>query len=763
MDAARTIVEGDARQGSGDEWTPAWIARRWKEARALATKGAEADLYLVADDEDRRSVLKVYREGISVNADVSRRVQQSNSRRIVSIEERGETGGRYWERMEHASQGTLREHMDIDLRAAAAQLAEGIRDLHEAGIEHRDLKPENVLVRSSEPLDLAITDFGIATMPESTVHFTDAKGTAMYAPPEALTGLGGTSAVRRNRWDYWSLGMILAEMGAGGHPFQGLSAMAIGYRLATGETGEIADAVRDETIRAACRGLLERDPGRRWGDEEIEAWLEGGRHVASTGPGGGEGEGQGLGELARITNHGSDWAGSRLVAEYDRLVDLVGSPRWQGPDETERRMLEAVESYEQIWKVPDGPIPIRTLQGIMARAVQGEHDPETTEAEAAKVKTEANAFVRRCRAERECDEDTIAVMALGWVVNAPGARDGFGTGMGTERGEKSAGKRVSEAWIALVDRLGVESAREWVLEHFDTVSPGGTGGPKRRAPAATVASIEQWTLHASAAERCRVEDRVTFHTIVCENAKDVRRAMATVNAMGEDDDDVQGLKILQSMELDRDTTLGGVVATKGRLLHHARQAVDGDRAGAERLEALYVLAGGARATDRSHPTVEKIKRADTTGSTARWLQRWETMHERYRTRWGEPMKERAQLLTQLALEVVHEEDHLWGHRAQQQCEERWVQWVEQATRGRGPLPDDQVLQALAWVANAPGGRGGGAGAWSGREESTAPGPVTAPARRLLEQVMEPRTKASCRSMLWRSGLLPMFGTDTYGG
>ncbi len=79
-------------------------------------------------------------------------------------------------------------------------------------------------------------------------------------------GIGAEAA------DYWSLGMLLVEALTGRHPFAGLSAVVILYQLTARAVP--LDGVA-EPWRTLCRGLVLRDPERRWGSGEIQRWLAG--------------------------------------------------------------------------------------------------------------------------------------------------------------------------------------------------------------------------------------------------------------------------------------------------------------------------------------------------------------------------------------------------------------------------------------------------------------------------------------------------------
>src|SRR5690606_31438334 len=150
----------------------------------------------------------------------------------------------------------------------AAQLAAGLTALHRAGIVHRDLKPENVLVLDADPLRLAIADFGLSKVLEQSVMFASSSRTLAYAAPESLSGQ--VSPAR----DWWSLGMIVRELATGRPPFEGLSETVVVDHLATRPVS--ADDVPDPRLRLLCRGLLARDPRRRWAGEQVAEWLDGG-------------------------------------------------------------------------------------------------------------------------------------------------------------------------------------------------------------------------------------------------------------------------------------------------------------------------------------------------------------------------------------------------------------------------------------------------------------------------------------------------------
>ncbi|ROO82847.1 serine/threonine protein kinase [Actinocorallia herbida] len=246
---------------------PGVLAGRFEVEDELPVQGAESDLLLVREGATRY-VVKIYRRGYRADPAVWEQVPRLRSPHIVRVLETGHADGRDYEIMEYLPEGSLRSlarARQVDPTAVVGQLAEGLKVLHDAGIVHRDLKPENVLVRGA---DLVITDFGLSRVLEQSVVFASSSRTLAYAAPESLSGQ--VSPAR----DWWSLGMIAREVVTGKAPFDGMSETVVVDHLATRpiDNGDI----QDPHLRLLCRGLLTRDPRRRWGHTEVAAWLRGG-------------------------------------------------------------------------------------------------------------------------------------------------------------------------------------------------------------------------------------------------------------------------------------------------------------------------------------------------------------------------------------------------------------------------------------------------------------------------------------------------------
>ncbi len=281
-DAEKTILVGG--QGPGPSVSPgapgtAPLLKGWDLVRRFPATGGEADVFLVRREGQLR-ILKLYRLGIKPKMEVLERLSRLSGAHpdfFVQILEQGHhpDSNRFFEVQEYFPLGTLRElagqrKLAVDeVKRVIEKLSRALFALHESGILHLDLKPANILIRSIEPLDVVLTDFGIASIldEEFSKKMTDIKGTSLYQSPESLSGIVGAKS------DWWSLGIILLELLQGKHPFDGLQRQVIYYRLTT--AGIPIPTSLDRRWINILKGFLTRNPDIRWGTSEVRQWLEG--------------------------------------------------------------------------------------------------------------------------------------------------------------------------------------------------------------------------------------------------------------------------------------------------------------------------------------------------------------------------------------------------------------------------------------------------------------------------------------------------------
>lgn len=274
---------------------PGELARSYVLLADMESSGNEADIFLVrrADDvatSPRRLVLKLYRPKRAPSAEVLLAIGGLDEAYVVKQIEVGEENGRSYEILEHLPAGSLDSLLASEasrspeargrLLAPAAQQMTAILDyLHglpqARTLVHRDIKPANILIRATDPLALVVADFGTARMLEFEEAGTVFAGTRSYTAPEGQSDTHGGAVVVSPALDWWSLGIILFEIAAGSHPFDGLSG-AERHQLLKGQIGFRFESLLPELADWAglLAGLLQRDPKWRWSGMQARAWLE---------------------------------------------------------------------------------------------------------------------------------------------------------------------------------------------------------------------------------------------------------------------------------------------------------------------------------------------------------------------------------------------------------------------------------------------------------------------------------------------------------
>jgi len=249
----------------------------WRLREAIKVTSREADLWVATGKAKQTAVVKVFRWGLRPKAEIEAKLLKVSRAQVVEVYGRGVLpDGRHYEILEHIRHGTLADLGKGGLPQARVkevlkELGDAVEALHEVGILHRDLKPANVLVRTVEPLDLVLTDFGISSLAELSLHASSAHRTAAYSAPEAMTGVVSRAS------DWWSVGVMVLELLRRAHPFAGLDERAVNFQLVTRGIDVPADLAPDWAL--LVKGLLTRDHAKRWGAEQVRGWLEGKRNL----------------------------------------------------------------------------------------------------------------------------------------------------------------------------------------------------------------------------------------------------------------------------------------------------------------------------------------------------------------------------------------------------------------------------------------------------------------------------------------------------
>ncbi|KAF2806044.1 Pkinase-domain-containing protein [Mytilinidion resinicola] len=194
-------------------------------------------------------------------------------------------------------------------KTMARQVLSALAYLHQKNITHRDIKPDNILIKSENPLTVAIADFGLAKLVKNNETFLKTFcGTLLWCAPEIypyyrewLSAQGrkrsrGSSKKSHNEYsqsvDIWSFAGVLWSSLCGSPPFVGTavgggSAMfnvIMNTRLDGAPLREVG--VSEECIDLLLQ-MLNTDPNARLTDVEClrHPWLADGTEKAEFGLG----------------------------------------------------------------------------------------------------------------------------------------------------------------------------------------------------------------------------------------------------------------------------------------------------------------------------------------------------------------------------------------------------------------------------------------------------------------------------------------------
>lgn len=152
-----------------------------------------------------------------------------------------------------------------ELVLLGAGLAEGLRDIHRAGVVHRDLKPSNVLLAADGP---KVIDFGISRPTDSDLRTETGKliGTPPFMAPEQFQRPRDVGPAA----DVFAMGAVLVHAATGRGPFDSDSPYVVAYQVVHNDPNLTGVP---ENLLPLIKSCLAKQPEDRPTPDELMAML----------------------------------------------------------------------------------------------------------------------------------------------------------------------------------------------------------------------------------------------------------------------------------------------------------------------------------------------------------------------------------------------------------------------------------------------------------------------------------------------------------
>ncbi|MCF6312979.1 MAG: AAA domain-containing protein [Verrucomicrobiales bacterium] len=281
--AAVTEEEDSTAQGEGAERVLTCGELRVE----LPGQVADHEFFTVELGKQR---VRFFPQGLEPDATLQDRLLQVSSKFVATLRSRGrveEDRSRYFEVWENSRAGEGRKSLaeldwgDFDkeeksaaLESLAVQLAQGISALHQQEVLLRDLNRESIgwLKNAEGEVQVELLDLSQAAVADFGVSREPAKSHPAYIAPEAAVG------VYEEASDWWALGALLLDLLTDDDESR-LALRADTMLLNVVTRGILVpDDLPGQWVHL-LKGLLTRDPAKRWSGTELLRWLHGERGI----------------------------------------------------------------------------------------------------------------------------------------------------------------------------------------------------------------------------------------------------------------------------------------------------------------------------------------------------------------------------------------------------------------------------------------------------------------------------------------------------
>lgn len=254
---------------------PERLIGNWGIQQRINGADSIRERYLVINQQTgQEGVLTLYQKGEEPDPTIYQVLKLISTDHVPHFYETGRWENRAWHVTEKLTGGSLSQFIQQgefwhseEIPKLVEELGTALATFAEHGLRHRALRPANLLIRSRNPLDIVIIEYGSASLSEFDLDIVSPLDISRYTAPETLAG--GVCAAS----DWWSLGIILLEQLTRGKCFEHIQDNAFLIHVMTNGI-ELPDEL-DSNTQLLLRGLLSRDRFSRWQWPQVSAWLQG--------------------------------------------------------------------------------------------------------------------------------------------------------------------------------------------------------------------------------------------------------------------------------------------------------------------------------------------------------------------------------------------------------------------------------------------------------------------------------------------------------
>lgn len=251
---------------------------KWRVLQSLEARADEAEhLFVEHADTQEQALMRLYTHGIEPSTRTYPAIQKLSSPYLAKLIDFDRLDAQSFEVWDELTEPTLSDWYatqgcgDEEFVILIEQVAQALKNLQAQSLWHGEITTDTIKVCNLAPLMVQLGGLTTVKLAEFQLDLSRAHQLTRYVAPEVMVGAQSAAS------DWWSLGIIALEILTDGGYFEDTNDRAF-LLQAVARNLSLPDSISDPN-RLLLKGLLTRDPNKRWGYEQVSAWLSGDRDI----------------------------------------------------------------------------------------------------------------------------------------------------------------------------------------------------------------------------------------------------------------------------------------------------------------------------------------------------------------------------------------------------------------------------------------------------------------------------------------------------